>query len=187
MKMHVRRKIPNTITFFNLSLGVIAILLVVDNRGLDFVIPACLLILAAAFTDRFDGKIARMLDAETTIGKELDSLSDLISFGIAPIVLTWKTCFYALGPIGYIIALIFVVSGTYRLARFNVTETRKYFTGIPITLAGSFLILLNLYNCYILLRHHQSQPLPFPNVIITSLFTLLLSYLMISNIRINKK
>src|SRR5450759_520159 len=112
MKINVRRKIPNAITFFNLSLGVIAILLVVDKRGLDFVIPSCLLILAAAFTDRFDGKIARMLNAETTIGRELDSLSDLISFGIAPIVLTWKTCFYALGPIGYILSLIHISEPT---------------------------------------------------------------------------
>lgn len=187
MKLNVKRKIPNTITFVNLSLGVIAILLVVDNRGLDFVIPSCLLILAAAFSDRFDGKIARMLNAESHIGKELDSLSDLISFGIAPIVLAWKICFYALGPIGYIIALIYVVTGAYRLAKFNITETRKYYTGIPITLAGSFLILLNLYNCYILLGMHQSRPLPFVNVIITSLFTLLLSYLMVSNIRVNKR
>lgn len=185
MKVNVRRKIPNIITFFNLSLGVIAILLVVNNRGLEFV--SCLLILTAAFADRFDGKIARLLDAETHIGKELDSLADLISFGIAPIVIAWKTCFYMLGVFGYIIALIFVLTGAYRLARFNVTETRKYFTGIPITIAGSFLILLSLYNCYILLKLHQFQSLPFLNVIFTSLFTLLLSYLMVSNIRINKK
>jgi len=77
---NLKGSLPNLLTFFNLSLGVVAILFSVsDTDEINMLVYASLLIMIAALTDRFDGKIARMLDASSELGKELDSLSDLIS------------------------------------------------------------------------------------------------------------
>jgi CDP-diacylglycerol--serine O-phosphatidyltransferase len=75
-----------------MSMGILSIMLAVnDSSTSNLLIPASLLVLTAALTDRFDGKVARMLQAQSEIGKELDSLSDLISFGVAPIIITKQT------------------------------------------------------------------------------------------------
>ena len=81
--------LPNILTLLNLSLGVIAILLAViaEKDNYNQLFQASMLVIIAALTDRFDGKVARMLDVTSELGKELDSLSDLISFGVAPIII----------------------------------------------------------------------------------------------------
>lgn len=145
----IKRNLPNALTLINMSLGVIAILLSVNSaykNDTNLIFIASLLVLVAALTDRFDGKVARILDAESDLGKELDSLADLISFGVAPIIIAWKISFISLGAPGYFIALLFLMAGTYRLVRFNITTFDKYYRGIPITLAGAFLTIDSLYN-----------------------------------------
>ena len=137
MKTHL----PNVLTFGNLSLGILAILSVFSE---DYTLSAILIILAA-FMDRFDGQLARKLDVESEIGKQLDSLSDLISFGVAPAILIWSYSLQIFGFIGIIIIVLFAVSGAYRLAKFNVTDFAGTFSGIPITLAGGFVALMTLY------------------------------------------
>jgi len=137
---NLKGSLPNLLTFFNLSLGVVAILFSVsDTDEINMLVYASLLIMIAALTDRFDGKIARMLDASSELGKELDSLSDLISFGVAPIIVAWKLNIMDIGIAGYFLVLIFPICGAYRLARYNVTTFDNVFRGMPITLAGSFL------------------------------------------------
>ncbi len=137
MKTHL----PNVLTFGNLSLGILAILSVFSE---DYTLSSILIILAA-FMDRFDGQLARKLDVESEIGKQLDSLSDLISFGVAPAILIWSYSLQTFGFIGIIIIVLFAVSGAYRLAKFNVTDFAGTFSGIPITLAGGFVALMTLY------------------------------------------
>jgi CDP-diacylglycerol--serine O-phosphatidyltransferase len=169
----------------NLSLGVIAILLAVNSNSSNsnHLFQASLLLLIAALTDRFDGKVARLLDVTSDLGKELDSLSDLISFGVAPIAIAWKINNFAdLGVIGYLIALVFPIAGAYRLARYNVTAFDNVFRGIPITIAGSFLTILNLYNCYLILKNRISNV----HTSITIVFIVLLSFLMVSKIKFKK-
>lgn len=124
--------IPQLVTFTNLSLGVIAI--ITSNFKL-----AAILIIVAAIIDRMDGKIARKFDAVSDFGKELDSLSDLISFGVAPAVVIWKAGLSVMGFWGYVLILIFVIAGAFRLARFNVINLQGSFMGMPITIAGALL------------------------------------------------
>jgi CDP-diacylglycerol--serine O-phosphatidyltransferase len=140
---------------------------------------AGLLILTACFMDRFDGQVARKLNVTSDLGKELDSLSDLISFGAAPALLTWKLNLLHLGafsPIAYIIILLFPIAGAYRLARFNVMPFSNIYSGIPITIAGGLLTVYNLFTIKYTI-----------NPIITCLVVLLLAYLMISNLKIRKR
>lgn len=179
MKNTIRRSLPNLLTFINLSLGVVALLLAIKND----MIQASLLVMVAALTDRFDGKAARMLDSTSELGKELDSLSDLVSFGVAPIIIAWKISFMNLGLIGYLPAVLFPVAGAYRLARYNVTTFNNVFSGVPITVAGAFLSIVNLYNCYSM-EHGKYGHI---NSVVTALIILLLSYLMVSKIQIKKR
>ncbi|QUH18504.1 CDP-diacylglycerol--serine O-phosphatidyltransferase [Alkaliphilus sp. B6464] len=140
--MRVKSHIPNMFTLFNLSLGVLSIInILAENYFL-----AALLILLAALMDRFDGKLARKFDAESDLGKELDSLCDLISFGVAPAILIWASHLINYGVIGMAIIILFPIAGAYRLARYNVTEFEGVYMGIPITVSGGIVALVNLYS-----------------------------------------
>jgi CDP-diacylglycerol---serine O-phosphatidyltransferase len=166
-----KKMIPNMFTFLNLTFGMMSILLTLtDNIKL-----AALMILCAAFVDRYDGVIARKLTVESALGKELDSLCDLISFGAAPAVLCWIVFLSHYGVIGYIVSILFPIAGAYRLARFNVAESKNVFIGVPITVAGAGMALI------VLLSSISS----FPDFAST-LVMLLLSYLMISKFKFKK-
>lgn len=179
MKNKIKHSLPNLLTFINLSLGIIALLFAIK----DELIQASLLVMVAALTDRFDGKVARMLDSTSELGKELDSLSDLISFGVAPIIIAWKISFLHFGIFGYLLAVIFPIAGAYRLARFNVTTFNNVFCGVPITIAGAFLSIVNLYNCFAIVRSKYNSI----NSVICAIIIVLLSYLMVSKIQIKKR
>ncbi len=175
---------PNIITLGNLSLGMLAILLVVNSTPKDdLLIKASFLVMFAALTDRFDGKVARRLNAVSELGKELDSLADLVSFGIAPIVIAWKMSLMTLGPVGAIICVIYPLAGAYRLARFNSSEFDNVFMGIPITIAGALLSLVNLVNSFTIVKSRFNMKY----TIVTAIVSLLLSYLMVSKIKIDKR
>ena len=175
----IKHSLPNMLTFINLSLGIIALLLAFQGEP----IQASLLVMVAALTDRFDGKVARMLDCTSELGKELDSLSDLVSFGVAPIVICWNISFMALGPLGFLLAVIFPIAGAFRLARYNVTTFNNVFSGVPITIAGAFLSIANLYNSFAIIGKNYT----IVNTIIVAILVVLLSYLMISKIQIKKR
>ena len=194
----IRKNLPNTFTLANLSLGVLAILVTASTDKISLTHPgediskiyfSCLLIMAAAIFDRFDGKLARKFDATSELGKQLDSLSDLVSFGVAPAVIAWKLHFAQVAlclPLGRLIgslaALAFPLAGALRLARFNLQEESDIFHGIPITLAGSLLTLLNLVNTFLFLKRRFGRV----NVISCIVLMLLLSFLMLSKIRLKK-
>lgn len=180
---NIKGNLPNVLTLINLSLGVVAILLSVgDSDNVNYLFYASLFVLVAALTDRLDGKVARMLGASSELGKELDSLSDLISFGVAPIIIAWKISFAAIGIPGYLLAIIFPIAGAYRLARYNVTAFDNVFRGMPITIAGAFLTIDSIYNIFAVQNHRFTNM----NSIFTALLIILLSYLMISKIKIKK-
>ncbi len=140
--MKVKAHIPNMFTLFNLSLGVLSI---INILGENYFLAA-LCIIAAALMDRFDGSLARKFDAESDLGKELDSLCDLISFGVAPAILVWASHLVEYGAIGMVITILFPIAGAYRLARYNVTEFSGVYIGIPITISGGIVALINLYS-----------------------------------------
>ena len=111
--------IPNIFTFINLSCGVLSILSTFTDGGKY--IQAAILILLAGLVDRYDGRIARYLQVSSEVGKELDSLADLVSFGVAPSLLIYSlfnlNSFGPLGLLGYIILLAFPICGAFRLSR----------------------------------------------------------------------
>ncbi len=175
---------PNIITLSNLSLGMIAILLVIDSTPQnDLLVRASFLVMFAALVDRFDGQVARRLNAVSELGKQLDSLSDLVSFGIAPIVIAWKMGLFSLGTVGMIICVIYPLAGAFRLARFNSMEFDNVFMGIPITIAGATMSLMNLINSFAITKGRYNLIY----TIITAILSLLLSYLMVSKIKIDKR
>jgi CDP-diacylglycerol---serine O-phosphatidyltransferase len=172
------------LTLINMSLGVIAILLAVNSiNDISLLFTASLLVIVAALTDRLDGKVARMLGKTSELGKELDSLADLISFGVAPVIIAWRISFMHFGIAGYILTLIFPMAGAYRLARYNVTTFDNFFRGMPITIAGAFLAIDNLINWYA----YINGKITFTHSLITSVLVVLLSYLMICKLKIKKR
>lgn len=140
MSFNIRRHIPNTITCLNLISGVVASVL---SFSYDLTIGpleayqwAFVCIAAAAVFDFLDGAAARLLHAYSDMGKELDSLADLVSFGLAPALLLYNTMIsYNGGAFTWwaIVPVYIVVMGALRLARFNVDDTQATsFRGLPI-------------------------------------------------------
>ncbi len=133
--------IPSLITYLNLLCGTLAVIFALNN---DFRTSMILIILSAIF-DFLDGRSARYLNAITEIGKELDSLADVISFGMSPVIIVLIR--FNLTSISLIIAcLVFLFSGALRLARYNISEVTPYFNGIPITIAGVVLVFTIILN-----------------------------------------
>ena len=163
----------NAITLLNLTMGCFSIFFILESKPF----LAASFIIIAALLDRFDGTLARKSGMVTDLGKELDSLSDLVSFGVAPAMLLW---FLALSNIliyGKIVAIIYILAGAFRLARFNVTEFKGVYIGVPITIAGGLLAITAL----ITMKYNL-------NPYLLACFSLFLSYAMISNkIKLTKK
>jgi len=130
--------IPNALTALNLILGMGAIIATFSGEFYQ----AALFVVAAMISDGLDGRVARYLNASSDFGRELDSLCDLVSFGVAPAILAYAFLLRDLpGIIGYIIAAFFATCGALRLARFNVNTdvVKGYFMGLPIPAAGCVL------------------------------------------------
>ena len=142
-KLSIRSFIPNLFTFISLTLGLTAVKFAMENRwemSVSFIV-------FASFLDNIDGKLARFLKSNSHFGVELDSLSDFLSFGIAPafIIYFWELNKY--GKLGWAITLIYSVCCVLRLARFNLTKLKpeenwkqNYFEGVPSPI-GALLIL----------------------------------------------
>jgi len=138
--------LPNILTLGGVCLGISSIKFSIDS---NFSLAVIFILLAAIF-DALDGRIARFIKGTSEFGKELDSLTDFVSFGIAPafILYFWELNNY--GKIGWAITLIYSVCCVIRLARFNITKIEidqswkeNYFQGIPSPV-GAILILLPL-------------------------------------------
>ena len=167
-----KSSIPNILTFGNLIFGLLSLL---TTFQADYKLSVIFIFLAGLM-DRYDGQVARFLKVSSSLGKELDSLADLVSFGVAPSVLIFYLYnFISLSYLGYVCFLVFPVAGAYRLARYNNSEFDNVYTGIPITLAG---MLLALYALTTLNSHHN-----FP---LTIIIIFILSYLMVSRFQIKK-
>ena len=165
--------LPNILSAFNLSLGLFSILLTFNQ---EYTLAA-MMILIAAMIDRYDGRISRYFNASSELGKELDSLSDLTSFGIAPAILICiKFDFFnngLLGELGIVMVFLYVISGSFRLANYNINEFKGYFLGVPITVAGSIITLFTLFK-------FNAQ------ILIAIILLLLFAYLMLSKIKLKK-
>jgi CDP-diacylglycerol--serine O-phosphatidyltransferase len=128
--------IPSLFTCGNMSLGILSIFYSTNS---DFIKAAWFLIGALA-CDIIDGRIARMTNTTSSFGMQLDSLSDLVSFGIAPTVMMYMLTLKNMGAIGIAVAILFALCCALRLARFNVLaqsgEIHKHFVGLPTPAAA---------------------------------------------------
>lgn len=128
--MNYRRLVPNSISSTSLIFGVLSIFCTIEH---DF-FYAAVFIIAAVIADSMDGRAARLLGVSGDFGKELDSLCDLGSFGVAPAIMIYQYGLTELDLAGKVIAALFTVGGAMRLARFNVNaaNVKGYFQGMPI-------------------------------------------------------
>ncbi|HOB35584.1 MAG: CDP-diacylglycerol--serine O-phosphatidyltransferase [Firmicutes bacterium] len=140
----LKKILPSLCTLTNLSLGLVATVLITEGC---FNWAATLIISGMLF-DSFDGRLARSLAACSEFGKELDSLADLVTFGVAPALLAYRSCLYQLGwPWAALAILPFPMMGALRLARFNILSgDPSFFVGMPITLSGGLLTLFALFT-----------------------------------------
>ena len=132
--------LPSTATFGSLVLGVLAIMVLADGNFL----LAALLIFFGSILDVLDGQLAVRLDAISNIGKELDSLADMVTFGVAPTMLVYHLLLIVGVDqfIAMLTSLAFVLGGAFRLARFNTmpSDRSAFFRGMPIPMASLLLI-----------------------------------------------
>ena len=174
-----RYLLPNILTLAGVCLGISSIKFAIDqNFNL-----AVILILFAAILDALDGRIARLIKGTTEFGKELDSLTDFVSFGIAPVFILYFWDLNNYGKLGWAITLIYSVCCVLRLARFNLTKVdenqdwkNNFFEGIPSP-AGGILVLTPLI---ISLSGFDYVQLDYD--IITPVFFIVTSFLLISKI-----
>ena len=162
----VVRFIPTLLTLANLISGFTSILYTIKG---DYVVASLFILLAMLF-DGLDGRVARSLNNATSFGVELDSLSDAVSFGIAPALLIYFSYLQSVGILAYICSVVYISCGISRLARFNTTKGIDYFEGLPIPVAGAFFATMVLSNISI-------------NLYQFIIWSFILSYLMISRIR----
>jgi len=174
---HKNYVLPNLVTILGLFCGFYSIIATING---NFTLAASATLVAFIF-DGLDGKLARMLNATSDFGIQLDSLSDLISFGVAPAVLVYKWALAPYGRLGWMAAFLFVACGALRLARFNV-QTKKldprFFVGLPIPAAAGVVATSVLFaNEFIGNPSDITVPVWFT-------FTIyILAFLMVSNIR----
>ena len=167
--------LPNTLTLCSMLLGFYSILSTLKG---NYVYAAWAILFATIF-DGLDGWVARLTNSTTKFGIELDSLSDLVSFGVAPAVLMYKWALVPFGRIGWAAAFWFMACGALRLARYNVqmgsTES-KSFTGMPIPGAATIIASLVLF-------YHEMSDIPPAKNILILVLTVLLAFLMVSTLK----
>lgn len=140
----MRTIIPNMFTSLNLAFGVVSILKTLEG---DFFVAAILIVLALV-ADAFDGRAARYFGVDGDFGKELDSLCDVVSFGVSPAILIYTMYLEPLGYIALISVIVFPVCTALRLARFNISTTsvQGYFMGLPAPAGGCILATFAMAN-----------------------------------------
>ena len=137
--------LPNILTLVGVSIGITSIKFAFDGK-FELSIVA---VIVAGIIDGLDGRIARLIKGTSKVGKELDSLTDVISFGVAPAFIMYFWSLSEIGRLGWLISLIYVICVALRLARFNVTTGGEsswkdnFFEGIPSP-AGGILVLMPL-------------------------------------------
>ncbi|WP_212112065.1 CDP-diacylglycerol--serine O-phosphatidyltransferase [Bartonella queenslandensis] len=175
----MRYVIPNIITILAICAGMSSIRLAFEHRYE----AAILMVLLAAVLDGADGRIARLIDGSSSFGAQMDSLADVINFGVTPALIVYSFILNQAYHIGWVAALVYCVACCLRLARFNVMLEssdipqwqKSYFVGVPAP-AGALLLLLPTYLGALGLVPNRGWALFF------SLYTVIISFLLISRL-----
>lgn len=148
----LRMMLPNLVTVLSICVGLTGIRFAFEGR---FEV-AVTMVLVAAFLDGIDGRLARMMKATSKFGAQMDSLADIVNFGVAPALVLYAYLLDKVGSPGWIAALLFAVACGLRLARFNVLDEdldrpawqAEYFVGVPAP-AGAIVVMLPVYLAFI--------------------------------------
>ena len=175
----LRLLVPNLITVLAICAGLSGVRLAFEGR---FEL-AVAMVLVAAFLDGIDGRVARLLKATSKFGVQMDSLADIVNFGVAPALVLFAYVLDEARSIGWIAALIYVIAAGLRLARFNVMAERdikakwqsEYFVGVPAP-AGAMLVLLPVYLGLLGVQPGHVMGL------IASAYTVLIAFLLVSRL-----
>lgn len=165
--------LPNACTAANLFFGMLSILATYEGDYFN----ASVFILLALIADGMDGRVARALNAASELGKEMDSLCDLGSVGIAPAFLAYSFCMHNYGLLGKAAAIIFALCGMWRLARFNVNTSvvHGFFMGLAIP-AGGCIVATTTLLFLAMDIHPENFGLVYPITVI------IIAYLMVSHV-----
>ncbi len=177
----MRMVLPNLVTVLAICAGLSGIRFGFEGRFE----PAVVMVLLAAFLDGIDGRLARMLKATSKFGAQMDSLADIVNFGVAPALVLYAFLLDQAGSPGWIAALLFTIACGLRLARYNVLDEdtdrpqwqTEYFVGVPAP-AGAVLVMLPLYLYFLRLGVEPSRPAAF----IAAGFTVLVAFLLVSRL-----
>ncbi|ESZ17923.1 MAG: phosphatidylcholine/phosphatidylserine synthase [Mesorhizobium sp.] len=177
----MRMVLPNLVTVLAICAGLSGIRFGFEGRFE----PAVVMVLLAAFLDGIDGRLARMLKATSKFGAQMDSLADIVNFGVAPALVLYAFLLDQAGSPGWIAALLFTIACGLRLARYNVLDEEtdrpqwqtEYFVGVPAP-AGAVLVMLPLYLYFLRLGVEPSRPAAF----IAAGFTVLIAFLLVSRL-----
>ena len=172
MYLRIQKQIPNLFTLGNLSCGVLAILAIFNDQQET----AVYLVILAAILDFFDGFLARLLKVSGELGKQLDSLADLVTFGVAPSFMLYANAELINGYARYSFILLAVFSA-YRLAKFNIdTRQTTSFIGVPTPITGLTCISWGIIN-------GQVKDFIFDNQWVFVLYCILVSLLLVSEVK----
>lgn len=175
----MRYVIPNVITILAICAGVSGIRLAFEHQYEN----AILMVLLAAILDGVDGRIARLMNGSSPFGAQMDSLADVVNFGVAPALVVYSYLLNQTDHVGWVAALVYCVACCLRLARFNVMIDnhdiprwqKEYFVGVPAP-AGALLVLLPVYLGTLGLKPNAGWALVF------SLYTVVVAFLLISRL-----
>ena len=178
--------LPNLFTLSSILCGFASLALSASDRSEGDLYFAALAICFGLFFDTFDGRVARLTKTQTDLGRDLDSLADVITFGAAPALLVYKWGLTDFGYTGMLIAGLFVCAGAMRLARFNVLSRRdelsghkkpgKFTLGLSIPPAAGLLVFMVIVG-------HNAGEYKLLSEGSTAVVVLVLSYLMVSRVR----
>jgi CDP-diacylglycerol---serine O-phosphatidyltransferase len=170
--------LPNLLTLLALCAGLTSIRMSIEHK---FEMAVALIAVAAAL-DGIDGRMARFLKSTSRFGAELDSITDFLNFGVAPVILLYVWALGDLHSVGWMAALVFTISAALRLARFNVALDKpkpdwhaSFFVGVPAP-AGAMIVLLPVYLEFVAIPHgFLTAPLVF-------VYTIAIGLLMVSKL-----
>lgn len=177
--------LPNLFTVSSIFCGFYALTLCAGGASPGQLYKAAIAIFFAMFFDGFDGRVARLTKTQSQFGVELDSLADVVSFGVVPGMLVYKWALAPLGFLGLFISFAYASCGALRLARFNVIAQRsphggasRFFVGLPIPLAAGMIVSM-------VIAHYGAfgGPISTASQVPIAVVIILLSALMVSTVR----
>ncbi len=178
--------LPNACTLANMSCGILALMLSVFHGSYETINYSCVFLLLGGFLDGIDGRLARKLNVTSQMGKELDSFADAITFGIAPMCVFLAMHSHvsqnSVSLLEIFWTTFYILCAVYRLARYNISDHRDYFLGLPTTASGMFFAIY----IFISNQYHRLWAGELLYTILSYGLVLIFGIAMISTVKVNR-